>query len=207
MSDQKPKSIRSSRKATKVDADSEDSARSRSMSGGRSRSLPDEMKASAKSSGRNQSKYKRISKIVSSSEGEDFVDDSVSNRVKNRRLKAQKQKLAELGQDSQPASVVSAPPSGPLQSDSVPSGQVGSCDPGPSHKNTRTYAATVHGLDLSEAKTADEAGLLTSQAQNAQNQSIHINTSNQIHTHSVSALGAGQPAAESASGATGAGGE
>ena len=73
MSDQKPKSIRSSRKATKVDADSEDSARSRSMSGGRSRSLPDEMKASAKSSGRNQSKYKRISKIVSSSEGEDVV--------------------------------------------------------------------------------------------------------------------------------------
>ena len=48
---------------------------------------------------------------------------------------------------------------------------------------------------------------MTSQAQNAQDQSIHTSTSNQIHTHSVSALGAGQPAAESASGATGAGGE
>ena len=100
MESQKPSSVRSRKVSKKPNPgeESSDSARSRSLSAGRSSSRHgDSTRNSAKTESKwlkNKSKPKKTNRI-SSSDGDDDFTDSVSKRVKERRLRRQRQAQAQ----------------------------------------------------------------------------------------------------------------
>ena len=100
MESQKPSSVRSRKVSKKPNPgeESSDSARSRSLSAGRSSSRHEDLtRNSAKTESKwlkNKSKPKKTNRI-SSSDGDDDFTDSVSKRVKERRLRRQRQAQAQ----------------------------------------------------------------------------------------------------------------